>query len=397
MFAFMSETLSKIPPSRRLLIYVITVSFILPFLGAVIFTNLELDNEKSTRQDNQDFLSQLQALASPNSTFDQFGGVSREELVQQLEQYSRSEFGIEPVNNDKWLWGYTGSYFFCVQVVTTIGYGKQAPKTSYGRLACVLYGFFGVCLTAVAVQEIGKRTVRNFALLFLSVWERLTRKVETRKTIQLYRRDEEFQRGVDLNVSLSLALFWMLVPSLVIGAVEGWTWPEAIYFAFVSLSTIGFGDFMPDPNRHIGFDIFGLLWLYFGLCIFARLFLILGATMTSFNVFRQPDKVPEDERKHHMAPIEFRLKSRPVAVGLTSQSIELVKSQSKLNIQAGVQNTSSTPKNPSSSSTNPNNSNGDQPPPQLAHSLSFSRIMLLDDAQKPTQHANLVRLGQVDE
>ena len=41
-----------------------------------------------------------------------------------------------------------------------------------------------------------------------------------------------------------LVLF-IFVPSLIFYAIEGWTYAEAVYYCFVSLTTVGFGDFVP--------------------------------------------------------------------------------------------------------------------------------------------------------
>lgn len=38
--------------------------------------------------------------------------------------------------------------------------------------------------------------------------------------------------------------FFIFVPSIVISAFEGWSYYEAVYFSFVTLTTIGFGDYV---------------------------------------------------------------------------------------------------------------------------------------------------------
>ncbi|KAK4306295.1 hypothetical protein Pmani_021851 [Petrolisthes manimaculis] len=44
-------------------------------------------------------------------------------------------------------WTYLKSVFFALTVITTIGYGNQAPVTSWGRTFCILYGLVGIPLT----------------------------------------------------------------------------------------------------------------------------------------------------------------------------------------------------------------------------------------------------------
>lgn len=38
--------------------------------------------------------------------------------------------------------------------------------------------------------------------------------------------------------------FFIFLPSTIMSVFEGWTYDEAVYYCFVSLTTIGFGDFI---------------------------------------------------------------------------------------------------------------------------------------------------------
>jgi len=65
--------------------------------------------------------------------------------------------------------------------------------------------------------------------------------------LSVYTIDDEF------NLPVSVA-FVMLVVYIVIGAIvfcfeEGWGFFESFYFVFISMSTIGFGDFVPKVRR----------------------------------------------------------------------------------------------------------------------------------------------------
>lgn len=39
-------------------------------------------------------------------------------------------------------------------------------------------------------------------------------------------------------------LLFLVIPPLLFSYVEGWTYGEGFYFAFITLSTIGFGDYV---------------------------------------------------------------------------------------------------------------------------------------------------------
>ena len=43
-------------------------------------------------------------------------------------------------------------------------------------------------------------------------------------------------------------IFVILIPAAIFYAIEGWTYGEGIYYCFVSLTTVGFGDFVPSQS-----------------------------------------------------------------------------------------------------------------------------------------------------
>ena len=54
---------------------------------------------------------------------------------------------------------------------------------------------------------------------------------------------------------LSGLLLFLLLPPLLFSHMEGWSYVEGFYFAFITLSTVGFGDYVIGENsqrRHLG-------------------------------------------------------------------------------------------------------------------------------------------------
>lgn len=78
----------------------------------------------------------------------------------------------------------------------------------------------------------------------------------------VYEIDDEF------NLPISVAIF-ILIVYIIIGAVaynlwENWDFFESFYFVFISMSTIGLGDLVPD---HPMFMMASILYLVFGLAL----------------------------------------------------------------------------------------------------------------------------------
>lgn len=100
-----------------------------------------------------------------------------------------------------------------------------------------------------------------------------------------------------LLVATLLAFFVMMVIALVGMFAENWTFFEGIYFAFISLTTIGFGDYVPmhpnfDPEdvERSSFSIslfvlFCFLLFSFGLAVNTSVLLSIRKIMEDKTIF----------------------------------------------------------------------------------------------------------------
>lgn len=96
----------------------------------------------------------------------------------------------------------------------------------------------------------------------------------------LFEIDDEF------NLPISLAIL-ILVLYIIIGAVvysiwEKWNFFEAFYFVFISMSTIGLGDLVPD---HPIFMMSSILYLVFGLALTSMCINVVQVKLS--NTFKQ--------------------------------------------------------------------------------------------------------------
>jgi ABC-type phosphate/phosphonate transport system permease subunit len=94
---------------------------------------------------------------------------------------------------------------------------------------------------------------------------------------RLLRRDEpaNIQVKTTMIVFVIMALLLLTLAAFA-HAYEGWTFFEGFYFAFITLSTIGFGDFVPlhpaDTSKHNGlhtvlFTVLTFVYITVGLAI----------------------------------------------------------------------------------------------------------------------------------
>lgn len=70
------------------------------------------------------------------------------------------------------------------------------------------------------------------------------------KTLLEFLRDKEYR---DL---IFTTLIVICIGTVVYHFLEGWSWLDALYFSFITLTTVGFGDFAPQTDMGKIFTIF---------------------------------------------------------------------------------------------------------------------------------------------
>ncbi|XP_007559544.1 potassium channel subfamily K member 5-like [Poecilia formosa] len=217
-------------------------------IGAAIFQIFEEPNWKAARDK---YIEQKENILRS-------GNVTKETLDEILKIASEAAGQGVAITGDNhrnsWDWG--NSVIFAATIVTTIGYGNVAPKTNAGRVFCILYGLCGIPLCLVWISTLGSffgdRAKRLSGILI--------EKGVSVKKVQL--------------TCTALFLLWgllvhLVIPPLVFMSVEGWSYLEGIYFSFITLTTVGFGDYVAGVNPDIEYPklyrIIAELWMYMGL------------------------------------------------------------------------------------------------------------------------------------
>ena len=92
--------------------------------------------------------------------------------------------------------------------------------------------------------------------------------------------EEEEHISVPLTVTMSVIAIYILLGAVMFGAWEGWDTLVAAYFSFVTVSTIGFGDYVPgtskfeDKNGQLQL-VMGAIYMVFGLALLSMCFSLI--------------------------------------------------------------------------------------------------------------------------
>ncbi|XP_037641178.1 potassium channel subfamily K member 5-like [Sebastes umbrosus] len=218
-------------------------------IGAAIFQILEEPNYKSS---TDEYLLQKKILLEKYACLTQDGLDEILEIVSEAAGQGVTITG----DNHRNSWDWVNSVIFAATIVTTIGYGNVAPKTQGGRVFCILYGLCGIPLCLVWISELGS--------FFGDRAKRLSQ-VMIRKGVSV--------KKVQWTCT-ALFLLWglivhLVIPPFVFMSVEGWTYLEGLYFSFITLTTVGFGDYVagvnPDKDYPRLYRVFAEIWIYMGL------------------------------------------------------------------------------------------------------------------------------------
>ncbi|NXK81243.1 KCNKG protein, partial [Amazona guildingii] len=248
-------------------------------LGAMVFQLLEKQSETHFRDQFQ--LEKLKFLQNYTCLDRQ----ALEQLVQVLMEAWVKGVNPEGNSSNPSNWDFSNSFFFAGTVITTIGYGNLSPSTVAGQMFCVFYALFGVPLNLAFLNQLGKGLSAH--LITLERWVQKPGRAQVQHQPILY-----FHLAVFLTTG---TLLFLIFPPLVFSYVEGWSYGEGFYFTFITLSTIGFGDYVvgTNPNKHYipVYRSLTAIWIVFGLAWLAQVFNVAADLMEKFLQLRwyKPD------------------------------------------------------------------------------------------------------------
>ncbi|XP_004636830.1 potassium channel subfamily K member 6 [Octodon degus] len=156
-------------------------------------------------------------------------------------------------------WDFASALFFASTLVTTVGYGYTTPLTDAGKAFSIAFALLGVPTTMLLLTASAQRLALLLTHAPLS-WLSLRWGWDPRRAARWHL--------VVLLVVITTICF--LVPAAVFAYLEeAWSFLDAFYFCFISLSTIGLGDYVPgeapgQPYRAL-YKLLVTVYLFLGL------------------------------------------------------------------------------------------------------------------------------------
>ncbi|XP_066512321.1 potassium channel subfamily K member 16-like [Hoplias malabaricus] len=245
-------------------------------LGATVFQLLEREAESNNRNIFQ--LEKLYFLAN----YTCLDGPALEKFVKVI--LEAWENGVNPSGNstNPSNWDFGSSFFFAGTVVTTIGkfsYGNLSPTTFSGQVFCVFYALCGIPLNLAFLNQLSKCLALHLGRLEHNMVSVMPHK----QCVEVL--------AVVLFLLMGSVLF-LVFPPLIFSYVEGWSYGEGFYYTFITLSTIGFGDFVvgngQDKKNVSVYRSLTAVWIIFALAWLALLLNLGARIIEHFLGIKQP-------------------------------------------------------------------------------------------------------------
>lgn len=245
------------------------------FLGATIFYSIERDLEEERRREKYMKNFQLVGILEHHVALQKnvnLLAVEREkqldDLINKLSDHCAlplTRSGANATQAEPYTWTYYNSFFFSLTTLSTIGYGNLSPTSDRGKIFVIIYSLIGIPFNGIVLTHLGE--------FFGSKLLRAHHRYKT------HTYESRFSLIVDILIYLIPGMIvFILAPSVIFIFREHWSFVESIYYSFVSLTTIGYGDFVagqtPGNSAYdIMYQLFLLVWIMFGL---GYLVMILG-------------------------------------------------------------------------------------------------------------------------
>lgn len=203
------------------------------FLGATIFSAIEHPIERRMQAQ----LREARKAFLAKHSHDGVKGRDLDDYVAEVISSSRRGVTLADQNVPNWSFGQ--SFFFSATVITTIGYGQQTPLSPFGKLFCMVYSILGIPLTLLLLTAIVDRFMTPVSNLLSYMNSRLGHLHSPIRIRVLHL----------LAVSFIVFVIFLVIPASILENLEpNWSWLDSFYYCFISLTTVGLGDFIPGDE-----------------------------------------------------------------------------------------------------------------------------------------------------
>lgn len=130
-----------------------------------------------------------------------------------------------------------------------LGYGNLAPTGPMGRILTMVYALIGIPMNGILLSQLGEYFSRAFVKAHQKYKSYKHSSIDCPKKLTPL---ETGKAGLAAQILMYLCpgfVMFIFFPAFLFSHYEGWSYEESVYYAFVTLTTIGFGDYVAGKNH----------------------------------------------------------------------------------------------------------------------------------------------------
>uniref|UniRef100_A0A0R3RWW8 Two pore potassium channel protein sup-9 n=1 Tax=Elaeophora elaphi TaxID=1147741 RepID=A0A0R3RWW8_9BILA len=234
----------------------LAVLFFYLLIGAIVFVQIESPAEKNDMEAYEEFRLHWDELLREAG----FKENDIDQLFTDIRTMALKGIWTEKNVTTGPSWTFGQAFFFVGALISTVGYGRVSPRTREGKFFTIVYCLVGIPMTLALLSALMVRLKKPSAWLRCKLNARLG---------HLF-HDTQIQIFHLSFVCLLLLLFVFIIPSYIFMKIESdWDFLDGFFYCFVSLTTIGLGEYVPgdqpDQQFRTFYKIIVTVYLIFGL------------------------------------------------------------------------------------------------------------------------------------
>ncbi|KAM6165896.1 potassium channel subfamily K member 2 isoform 3-T3 [Erethizon dorsatum] len=150
------------------------------------------------------------------------------------------------------------------------GFGNISPRTEGGKIFCIIYALLGIPLFGFLLAGVGDQLGTIFGKGIAKVEDTFIKWNVSQTKIRII--------STIIFILFGCVLF-VALPAIIFKHIEGWSALDAIYFVVITLTTIGFGDYVAGGSDIEYLDFYKPVvwfWILVGLAYFAAVLSMIG-------------------------------------------------------------------------------------------------------------------------
>ncbi|KAG0201622.1 hypothetical protein BGX28_005591 [Mortierella sp. GBA30] len=206
--------------------------------------------------------------------------------------------------------------------------------------------FFIVSLRNAVIEQFQWRLIERFSMpSHLTRVQTMMSARDLSYPIARFEEEKRVKRVVKRKMIMRMGCIWIVLwfgGAGVFCALEKWSFLESLYFCYVTLTTIGFGDYVP---REPGSIEFWNIYVFIGLAIFAYILSLFSESMAAHIHLVDDEDINDDEDMYGWEQCEDPLNNlnngppllfRPSVLGIDAASSPLLNLDSRATISTDV-------------------------------------------------------------